>query len=75
MEPRDREWIRPGLTAGLLSPSILEARFAETPFLDEAETERARRALDEDQRWLRTVPGGERRDVPVPGTRGCPPGP
>jgi hypothetical protein len=34
MEPRDREWIRPGLRAGVLSLAILDARFAGTAFLD-----------------------------------------
>jgi hypothetical protein len=53
MEPRDREWIRPGLRAGVLSLAILEARFGETAFLDRPESERARRALEEDRRWLR----------------------
>lgn len=52
LEPRDREWIRPGLRAGLLSLGILERRFAETVFLDEAEAARARNALGEDTRWL-----------------------
>ena len=53
MEPRDREWIRPGLRAGLLSPSILATRFAATVFLDAAESARAREAFEEDRRWLR----------------------
>jgi hypothetical protein len=53
MEPRDREWIRPGLRAGLLSHPILDARFERTAFLDAAEAGRARRALEEDRRWLR----------------------
>jgi hypothetical protein len=53
MEPRDREWIRPGLRAGVLSLAILDARFAETTFLDADEAARARRALEEDRRWLR----------------------
>jgi hypothetical protein len=53
MEPRDREWIRPGLRAGLLSLAILDARFAETDFLDPDEAARARRALEEDRRWVR----------------------
>jgi hypothetical protein len=53
MEPRDREWIRPGLGAGVLSLPIIEARFAATTFIDAAESARARRALDEDRRWLR----------------------
>jgi hypothetical protein len=53
MEPRDREWIRPGLRAGVLSIAILEARFAGTPFLDTAESSRACKAFEEDRRWLR----------------------
>jgi hypothetical protein len=52
MEPRDREWIRPGLQAGILSLESLEDRFENTSFLDTAETERARQALEEDRRWL-----------------------
>ena len=53
MEPRDREWIRPGLRARILSWAIIAARFAETTFLDAEESARARRALAEDRRWLR----------------------
>ena len=55
MEPRDREWIRAGLRAGILSLPIIEARFAQTAFLDAAESARARKALDEDRRWLRAA--------------------
>ena len=53
MEPRDREWIRPGLRAGVLSIAILDTRFDRTTFLDARESDRARRALEEDRRWLR----------------------
>jgi hypothetical protein len=53
MEPRDREWIRSGLQAGILSPAILEARFGQTAFLDDAEAARAREAFKEDLAWLR----------------------
>jgi hypothetical protein len=53
MEPRDREWIRPGLRAGVLSIAILDARFARTTFLDVRESARARQALEEDRCWLR----------------------
>ncbi len=60
MEPRDREWIRPGLRAGVLSIAILEARFAETTFVDAEESDRARRAFEEDQRWLRSRGAGGR---------------
>jgi len=52
MEPRDREWIRAGLQAGILSLAILDARFAQTAFLDPAESARARKALGEDRAWL-----------------------
>jgi hypothetical protein len=57
MEPRDREWIRAGLRAGILSLPIIEARFRQTAFLDATESARARKALDEDRDWL----GGRRR--------------
>lgn len=53
MEPRDREWLRAGLRAGILSLSILEARFGRTAFLDPAESARARSALGEDRAWLK----------------------
>jgi hypothetical protein len=53
LEPRDREWIRPGLRAGVLSLAILDERFAGTSFLDAHEAARAREALEEDRRWLR----------------------
>ncbi len=52
MEPRDREWIRPGLGSGILSLAVIEARFAQTAFLDAAESARARKGLDEDRTWL-----------------------
>jgi hypothetical protein len=52
MEPRDREWIRPGFMAGVLSVAILEARFARTTFLDAGESAGARRAFEEDHCWL-----------------------
>lgn len=52
MEPRDREWIRAGLVAGILSVPILQVRFAQTAFLDTAESNRACTAFDEDRGWL-----------------------
>ncbi len=75
MEPRDREWIRPGLRAGILSLPVLEVRFEGTSFLDPTEQARARRALDEDRRWLRSGGGSPRRaggtpaDAPAPRPR------
>jgi hypothetical protein len=55
MEPRDREWIRPGLRARVLSMAIIEARVRQTTFLDAIESARARQALEEDRRWLRAA--------------------
>lgn len=53
---RDREWIRAGLEAGLLSAPIIESRFRQTPFLDVAERERAFKALAEDRVTKRNPP-------------------
>ncbi len=81
MEPRDREWIRPGLQAEVLSIAILDGRFARTPFLDAHEASRARKALEEDRRWLRAQASAEavRRDAgscrrrPAPEAQNSPP--
>ena len=43
----------PGLQAEVLSIAILDGRFARTSFLDSLEASRARKALEEDRRWLR----------------------
>ncbi len=56
MEPRDREWIRAGLEAGILSLPIIEERFRQTAFFDAAESARARSALAQDRDWLRRKP-------------------
>ena len=53
MEPRDREWLRAGLRARILSLPIIESRFRQTTFLDAAESGRVRKALDQDRVWLR----------------------
>jgi hypothetical protein len=52
LEPRDREWIRPGLDAGILSVATLKARFAQTTFMDAEESKRARQALAIDEARL-----------------------
>ena len=51
-EPKDRAWIREGLAASILSSAMLRHRFASTPFLDQAEHDRAKAALAEDVAWL-----------------------
>jgi len=48
-ERRDREWIRAGLAAGLLSAPIIESRFQQTAFFDGDERDRAYKALTEDR--------------------------
>lgn len=49
-EPRDREWIRAGLAAGLLSVPVIESRLRDTVFLDDAERERTISAFGEDKK-------------------------
>ncbi|MGH8706528.1 MAG: DUF6036 family nucleotidyltransferase [Burkholderiales bacterium] len=53
-DPRDRQWIRAGLEAGILSAPIIESRFRQTPFLDAAERDKAYRALAEDTAALKS---------------------
>jgi hypothetical protein len=48
-EPRDREWIRAGLSAGLLNAPIIASRFARTDFDSEEERTSAYAALEEDR--------------------------
>lgn len=48
-DPRDREWLRAGLAAGLLSPAIIESRIRDTQFLDDDERRRAMDAFAEDR--------------------------
>ena len=47
-EAREREWIRAGFAAGLLSAAIMESWLRDTVFLDDPERDRARRAFAED---------------------------
>lgn len=49
-EPRDREWIRAGLAAGLLSAPVIESRLRDTVFLDDEERSRAWNAFAEDRK-------------------------
>lgn len=55
-EDRDREWIRAGLLAGILSLPTIEYRFRETIMSEPGESARAKRALEEDRRWLAGQP-------------------
>ena len=49
---KDREWLRQGLAASILSAATIEHRFRTTAFLDQAEHDRAKAALAEDRKWL-----------------------
>jgi len=50
-EPRDREWIRAGLDAGILSAAVIEYRMRETS-MEVDERARAKRAFEEDRARL-----------------------
>jgi hypothetical protein len=58
-EAKDREWIREGIRASILSIPTIEYRFRETLFVDQKEHELAKAALAEDVAWyaaLRSSP-------------------
>lgn len=55
--PKDRQWIREGLAASILSAAAIEHRFRSTPFLDPAEHDGAKAALAEDRKWLESGRG------------------
>jgi hypothetical protein len=50
-EPRDREWIRAGLLANILSMPTIEYRLRET-IMETEERQRAKVAIEEDKKWL-----------------------
>ncbi|MDP2826536.1 MAG: hypothetical protein Q8O52_28105 [Sulfuritalea sp.] len=50
-EPRDREWIRAGIAASILSLATIRYRFSMVVFLDLVEQEGARAHLAEDEAW------------------------
>lgn len=49
-EPRDRDWLRAGLSSGVLSAAIIEYRMRETVFADDEERARAVAAFETDWR-------------------------
>ena len=51
-EPKDREWIRAGIEAGILSLPAIEYRMRETLFIDDVEHRKARVSVDEDTQWF-----------------------
>jgi hypothetical protein len=61
-EPKDREWIRAGIAAGILSLPTIEYRLRETRFLDQQEHEKAKTAVAEDAHWFASL---RRLDAPI----------
>jgi hypothetical protein len=56
-EMKDREWIRAGIEAGILSLPTIEYRMRETLFLDDDERRKADASFAEDQRWFQALRG------------------
>lgn len=56
-EPKDREWIRAGIEAGILSLPTIEYRMRETLFFDDEEHRKAKAALAQDKLWFQSLRG------------------
>lgn len=54
-ESRDREWIRAGLVANILSLPTIEYRLRET-IMETDERQRAKQSIEEDRAWLAADP-------------------
>ena len=50
-EPRDRRWIRAGIRSGVVSLPLVRFRLRSVTFLDDEESGRARRLMEEDEAW------------------------
>lgn len=50
-EPRDRRWIRAGIRSGVVSLALVRSRLRSVTFLDDEESRRTRRLIEEDQAW------------------------
>lgn len=55
-EPRDRQWIRAGLRASVVSMPIVRSRLHSMEFFDQHEADKARQLIDEDEAWFRRGP-------------------
>lgn len=55
--PKDLQWIRAGIDAGILSIATLEYRFRETVFADDPERERVREAIGREVASKTAIPG------------------
>lgn len=56
-EPKDREWIRAGIEAGILSLPTIDYRMRETLFIDNMEHTKAKASLQQDMAWFKTLRG------------------
>ena len=54
-EPKDREWIRAGIEAGILSLPTIEYRMRETLFIDDSEHRKAKASVKEDSLWFKAL--------------------
>ena len=54
-EPKDREWIRAGIEASLLSLPTIEYRMRETRFFDAEENRKASASLNADKMWFQSL--------------------
>lgn len=54
-EPKDREWIRAGIEAGILSLPTIEYRMRETLFIDDDEQCKAKAAVMQDKLWFQSL--------------------
>lgn len=54
-EPKDSEWIRAGIEAGLLSLPTIDYRMRETSFFDADEQRKALAALHADKVWFKAL--------------------
>ena len=54
-EPKDREWIRAGIEAGILSIPTIDYRMRETLFIDDDEHRKAKASLEEDTAWFKVL--------------------
>jgi hypothetical protein len=54
-EPKDIEWIRAGIQAGLLSLPTIEYRMRETRFFDTEEQNKAKSSLVKDKAWFKKL--------------------
>jgi len=60
-EPKDRQWIRDGIRASILSIAVIDYRMRETLFLSAEEHGRVKAALEEDRAWFEKLVGPSAR--------------